>query len=599
MAYSSNDILEALQAERQAAQRGAAFNVISARRQSNLVVLAIEPLRTGNSSTAVDETLEGARAVWFGDSGGRGEVVIADPERGEITLRFVIGELPEPDVRVTLYPHDFLTPLIELWHQGGARKRAIGIQRRQKLPAIAEKRAIGKKFEILRSRQKDALSLPLNRAGLLIGPPGTGKTFTVGAMIASLLCRFKNSKILVSGPTNTAVDAALISADDWLQRLGKEDLRHSLKRVGSRFDVRRYRDREHLLASGIYEASIEISMLELDEPPKKDIERYVAWKERLEAARARLQADVAQVAATARVVAITTNSLFMHYSSLANPGDCPWHFAIIDEASQIMLPAALMAGSIAKCVTFTGDPDQLAPIVQSTDATTKALLEKTAFDCLREAPSVFLDEQSRMCKGICDVVSHTFYAGKLKVCKKANWDAKWKKERSSWFLDGREVPRVLVDDRAGEATWSKKYNGNIRFQSAKIVAAWVDEFLALVPPQELLILTPFRAQRALIKSVLGRNRNKEVLVSTVHRAQGSEKKIVIFDPVDAGCPFLNSNTGRRLINVAASRAQAHLIIVAGPSDLKNPYLKKIADRARQIWDKPRGYSDRLRVRVHA
>lgn len=118
-----------------------------------------------------------------------------------------------------------------------------------------------------------------------------------------------------------------------------------------------------------------------------------------------------------------------------------------------------------------------------------------------------------------------------------------------------------------------------------------------VEASDVLILTPFRAQRALMRSMLGRNGQKAVRVSTVHRAQGSERKIVIFDPVDAGSPFLNSETGRRLINVAASRAQAHLIILVGNTDLQNPILAKVAERARQLWDRKGNYATPVRVKV--
>lgn len=72
---------------------------------------------------------------------------------------------------------------------------------------------------------------------------------------------------------------------------------------------------------------------------------------------------------------------------------------------------------------------------------------------------------------------------------------------------------------------------------------------------------------------------------------------MIFDPVDARSPFLNSETGRRLINVAASRAQAHLIILAGDTDLRDPFLAAITERARRHWDRKGDYANPLRVRL--
>lgn len=349
----------------------------------------------------------------------------------------------------------------------------------------------------------------MHSSALIIGPPGTGKTFTVGAAVANLLARSKNARILLVGPTNTAVDTALVAADDWLLRNGREDLRAQMKRIGSRFDTRRYADRPHLLAAGLHEASVKLTLLELDEPGKADITRYVAWKENVERARKSLRTDTEQVALGARLVAMTTASLFIHQEAVRAAG--PWHFAICDEASQIMLPAALMAASFAAYSTFAGDPNQLAPIVQAGEPWVEASLGASAFDALPRAKVVHLNEQSRMSVGICDVVSATFYDNGLRVCSKATRDKDWKAERSPWYLNGREVPRVMFDDRAGPSTWSAKYNGLIRFGSAQIVEALVAELLgSYVKANELLVLTPFRAQRALIRTLLKREAARQI-----------------------------------------------------------------------------------------
>jgi superfamily I DNA and/or RNA helicase len=54
--------------------------------------------------------------------------------------------------------------------------------------------------------------------------------------------------------------------------------------------------------------------------------------------------------------------------------------------------------------------------------------------------------------------------------------------------------------------------------------------------------------------------------TTVHRAQGGERKIVLFDPVDGASPFLRGVPGRRLINVASSRAMTHLLVAVTETD---------------------------------
>lgn len=592
----ASTLLAALEAERSAATRAKSFKTVSARREGAVVVAEVEPLKRAG---AIDESLEGARALWGeGDSVGRGEVVVVNPDKGELVLRFAQGPLPAADQIIHLFAQDFLSPLIELWRDPKLSSKALAVANRSGDSATLPEKPLRPAFDSLRARQSEAVQAVLHPSALIIGPPGTGKTFTVGAAVANLLARSKNARILLVGPTNTAVDTALVAADDWLSRNGREDLRAQMKRIGSRFDTRRYADRPHLLAAGLYEASVELTLLELDEPSKADITRYVAWKENVERARKSLRTDTEQVAQGARLLAMTTASLFIHQEAVRAAG--PWHFAICDEASQIMFPAALMAASFAAYSTFAGDPNQLAPIVQAGEPWVEASLGSSAFDALPQAKVVHLNEQSRMSVGICDVVSATFYDNGLRVCSKATRDKVWKAERSPWYLNGREVPRVMFDDRAGPSTWSAKYNGLIRFGSAQIVEALVAELLgSYVEADELLVLTPFRAQRALIRTMLKRDAARQIRVSTVHRSQGSESKIVIFDPVDAGGSFLNSSSGRRLINVAASRAQAHLIVVANDKDLQNPWIKTMHGRARALWHRAGSYAEPLHVKLRS
>ncbi|MCM3420834.1 ATP-binding domain-containing protein [Sphingopyxis alaskensis] len=85
-----------------------------------------------------------------------------------------------------------------------------------------------------------------------------------------------------------------------------------------------------------------------------------------------------------------------------------------------------------------------------------------------------------------------------------------------------------------------------------------------------------------------RRRHPEISVSTVHRAQGSERTLVIFDPVDGTSNFLQGRDGERLINVAISRAKAHVIVPFVREDLNNPalgLLHKIASKSFQTAGK--------------
>jgi hypothetical protein len=107
-------------------------------------------------------------------------------------------------------------------------------------------------FPTLRAGQRLAFGLLERERGFLWGPPGTGKTFTLGAMLAHFLCKHPNSRVLLLSTTNSAVDLALISVDERLEELSRKNshaglVRKQCLRIGNHFVASKYRGREHLL----------------------------------------------------------------------------------------------------------------------------------------------------------------------------------------------------------------------------------------------------------------------------------------------------------------------------------------------------------------
>jgi len=92
----------------------------------------------------------------------------------------------------------------------------------------------------------------------------------------------------------------------------------------------------------------------------------------------------------------------------------------------------------------------------------------------------------------------------------------------------------------------------------------------------VIVLTPFRAQRALIRAMLKAGEARKVRVSTVHRAQGSEHHTVLFDPAQGDNDFLRTDDAERLINVALSRAKARLVVFLSAGDRKNKLFDGVA-----------------------
>ena len=104
-----------------------------------------------------------------------------------------------------------------------------------------------------------------------------------------------------------------------------------------------------------------------------------------------------------------------------------------------------------------------------------------------------------------------------------------------------------------------------------------------------MVLAPYRAQVALLRSML-RREHGQVSVSTVHRAQGSERTLVVFDPVDASSSFFNGPDGDRIINVAISRAKAHVVIPYHVNDLRKPAMKQMHGIAAKLWQTAGDYA---------
>jgi SpoVK/Ycf46/Vps4 family AAA+-type ATPase len=208
VSISSASILAALKREREANQRGLALDVIESSEEDGYYLLTVRPQK-GHRAT-VDERLEASRVKWGDEFDSAGRVKVVDVDNDRLVIDPARGERPSKGDTIWVFPNDFFTPLIELWEGEDTaivRKRlaqshdSTPIQTVQPLPV---------EFHELRNRQKLAVQAAHHRCSLLVGPPGTGKTHTIGAMASYLLARFPKARIILVGPTNVAVDTALL-----------------------------------------------------------------------------------------------------------------------------------------------------------------------------------------------------------------------------------------------------------------------------------------------------------------------------------------------------------------------------------------------------
>ncbi len=485
--------------------------------------------------------------------------------------------------------------------------------------------------------QHEALIKSLrNRTLFVWGPPGTGKTSTLGFMMANYL--IKGKRVLFASNTNRAVDVGLLSAMDALTAIEKEHLEQEITRFGDMAldsgrleqvlferQVKEREERQKAKAAGLMnllgkyqklqreidnlmehgedvpkELDYEISLLGIQvdehggvEALEEKIEQMVTVNERAELRRRRLVATT--------LAKVCTSELFdgMEFDAV-----------VIDEASMASLPYLMVLAAKAKShIVAVGDPMQLPPIALTDDAASRRFLEEDIFTYVSKAETTedlfawhdanrpltaFFDTQYRMKQDLAEVLSSVFYEGRLKT---AAGDAKpltngkppAGKAPTVNVIDTRKYGPVL---RQKEDGWGFSPVNEVHlFFILKMVKRLV--LKNHVPMNEIGVIVPFRSTVYDIRRELYGAGYEQVEVGTIHTFQGREKRVIIFDTVMSGedqygrkrhysvRPFDEDKNGLsvpRLLNVAFSRSRERLVILADMDHINKIYPKKFLGR---------------------
>jgi superfamily I DNA and/or RNA helicase len=424
---------------------------------------------------------------------------------------------------------------------------------------------------------------------LLHGPPGTGKTTTLVAMIRGFARQ--QQRILATAPSNTAVD---------LLALRCREAGLDVVRIGHPIRIE-----EAVLSSSLeskVEAHPEHKQVRALRKRAKD-----AWREadrfrrnftaedrkaRTEARReARdlereandLEAYLAdRILADAQVICAT----------LAGASDRllagrRFDVAVIDEAGQALEPATWIPMQRADRFVIAGDPQQLPPVVKSHQALAlgleTSLLEKLMARHKGAPIAHQLRVQYRMHEKIQGPPSDWFYDGTLEA------DA----SVADRGLPG--LPPWTWLDTAGRGFEEQREAGSDSTCNPDEAAFVVERALELHkahPEASMGVVAPYAAQVRALEEAWPGPVPAPVVISTVDGFQGQERDIMVLSMTrsnDSGqIGFLQEH---RRTNVAMTRARKHLLIVGDTATLgADAFFAGLIERAevegayRSAWE---------------
>jgi DNA replication ATP-dependent helicase Dna2 len=243
---------------------------------------------------------------------------------------------------------------------------------------------------------------------------------------------------------------------------------------------------------------------------------------------------------------------------------------LIDEASQITLPLAVMAMLSGKRYVFAGDHKQLPPVthtLSAADAADMSIFQKLqgrSFDTL-------LPVTHRLNDALCEWPSSSFYLSRLRSHPSA---ASRRLDLSSaptqWSAVLARDPSVVwvAVPHEGAKTWSP--------EEAHATSELLDALHAGgVRASEIGVVVPFRRQARMVRQLLAKRTAQGLtpaVIDTVERMQGQEREVIIVSFTASDALFV-SRVGEFLfqpqrLNVAATRARRKLILLASPTLLE-------------------------------
>jgi hypothetical protein len=545
---------------------------------------AFRPADLDAIPTFNDKSDEDAWAVWSG------EVVEVDEAKGMIFVW--VADPDRPPTKGTFYvrPFEFLAFLHALYNEPSSadvRKLLPGrlqASRGDVHPPVANPSP---------SCLPHLTGLWSHSWSVIWGPPGTGKTHTVGRQVAECLAD-PAERVLVVSTTNKSTDESAFAIGRAARgRNPRVTEAGCTLRIGKGAHIEAYREQglEGLLTGTETDLLHQVGVLTKRLHGTHDAEDRAILRKQVQQLK-RAMKDASFNAVASGEVRVVVATAFKAMTLLNDPdirgviaaGGAPFTTVFIDEAGLVSRAAVAALSLLAgRRVVLAGDSKQLAPISrisrilptsQATWLASSGLSHLRSLKQTHEAVCL-LRQQHRMHPHVSTVVSQYQYEGVLEdgatVLKRpyACPAVLAGQPRSIWYVldeDGDDYPAIRAERGPGHRSWVRpKTRGVLQklFSDGSLRTA------------RGLYITPFVAQGRDIRAFLAEEGIDSWSAATVHSQQGTEADIVIFDTVNAGSTAWPFEEWKRLVNVGLSRAREFVILLASRAEMREPYLRSL------------------------
>lgn len=442
------------------------------------------------------------------------------------------------------------------------------------------------------------------------GPPGTGKTYTLARVAANKY--FKGQNVLILAHSNQAIDVLMaeISAFASSKRtIADGDLLRYGSQIGPALIDHRSLTAEFLLNKQHSNLSEQkAALIEDRRLLKQDLSRSFSQRDsgqlieiekKLSGVLEKIRQKEIEFVKNASIIGTTLAK------AASDPAIYEKNFdlVIIDEASMAYVPQAAFAASLGRRVIICGDFKQLPPIAASKHKLAEKWLREDIFhhsgvsDAVEDGhlhPHLFLLKEQRRMHPDISAFSNKHIYHSLVGDHPDVLAARAPIAASTPFPGNAST---LINTYGSGEYGIKDGSSNSRINLWNLLLGFqLIQEAYIGGSRSIGYVTPYRAQALLMEQLLSElyeveRASADIIAATVHRFQGSEREVMIFDSADAAPHdragmLLIGKDSERLLNVAITRTKGKFIHICDLQFIqkkvyKNKIWRKLADHQLQ------------------